>query len=144
MSPLPVRDAYSGYKTILVEQPRSFVFHVQLNRPDKLNAMDPLMWVELTHCFHQLSNDADCRVIVFSGRGKAFTSGLDLIAAMDSAQQLASIDDVARRAAILGRKIKEYQATVTSLETCAKPVLVAVHSACVGAGVDLITAADIR
>lgn len=135
---------YSSFQTLLVEQPRPFVFHVQMNRPDKMNAMSPRMWSEITQCFQQLNDDADCRAIVFSGRGKIFTAGLDLMAAMGLSQDLAGIDDVARRGAILSRKIKEYQTTVTSLEACAKPVLAAVHSACVGAGVDLITAADIR
>lgn len=135
---------YAAYKTLAVEQPRPFVFHVQLNRPDKRNAMNPLMWQELGQAFDSLSDDPDCRAIVLSGRGKIFTGGLDLMAAMGLVQKLAAQDDVGRRGQILGREIREFQNSISSLERCAKPVLAAVHSACIGAGVDLITAADIR
>lgn len=137
-------EIYSSYKFVLVENPYPFVYHVQLNRPKQFNAINPCMWDEITRCFNQLSEDSDCRVIVLSGRGQVFTAGLDLKAAMESAQELVNIDDVVRRATIFSRKIRAYQTTVTSLEICAKPVIVAVHSACVGAGVDLITASDIR
>lgn len=53
-------------------------------------------------------------------------------------------DDVARRAKVWHKLITRLQSCITSLESCKKPVLAAVHSACVGAGVDLITAADMR
>lgn len=115
-----------------------------MNRPDKMNAMNMPMWLEIKHCFEKLSVDADCRAVVFSGRGKIFTSGLDLSMAMDMTRGLDGAGDLARRGAIIGKQIKECQQSVSSLELCAKPVLGAVHSACVGAGVDLITAADIR
>lgn len=136
--------AYAAFETITVDQPRPFVFHVQLNRPDKLNAMNPRMWQEIGDAFAGLSDDPDCRAIVLSGRGRIFTAGLDLMSAMGLAQELAAESDVARRGRTLARKIRAYQQTVSSLERCAKPVLAAVHAACVGAGVDLITAADIR
>lgn len=102
------------------------------------------MWTDIKHCFEKLSDDPDCRSIVFSGRGKVFTAGLDLSTAMQMSTQLSDAGDLARRAVILGKMIKECQGSVSSLELCAKPVLVAVHSACMGAGVDFITAADIR
>lgn len=58
--------------------------------------------------------------------------------------KLAEQDDVARRAKILHNSITLYQKSLTSLEVCTKPVLAAIHSACVGGAVDLIVAADIR
>lgn len=115
-----------------------------MNRPDKLNALSPRMWSEIEQVFDNLSDDPDCRAIVFSGKGRVFTAGLDLMSAMALAQDLAEQPDVGRRGKILGAKIRAYQSTVSALERCTKPVLAAVHSACVGAGVDLITAADIR
>lgn len=137
-------SAYAAFKTITVERPRDFVYHVQLNRPDKMNAISPRMWQEIQQAFDALSVDPECRAIVLSGRGKLFTAGLDLFSAMGLAQELAAEPDAARRGQILGHKIRAYQATVSSLERCAKPVLAAVHGGCVGAGVDLITAADMR
>lgn len=59
-------------------------------------------------------------------------------------QQLAEVEEVARKGKLLEKMIKKYQDSISSLEVCTKPVIACVHSACVGAGVDLITAADIR
>lgn len=64
--------------------------------------------------------------------------------AMQVGQKMAEIDEVSRRGHWLDKWIKQSQDSITSLELCLKPIIVGVHSACVGAGVDLITAADIR
>lgn len=63
---------------------------------------------------------------------------------MSLGQQLADSEDVARKGIILERTIKIYQDSISAVERCSKPVIMAVHQACIGAGVDLITAADIR
>jgi Delta3,5-Delta2,4-dienoyl-CoA isomerase len=55
-----------------------------------------------------------------------------------------SEDDVARKFKKMMAFVKPYQESFSALEKCGKPVIAAVHSACVGGGVDLITAADIR
>lgn len=70
--------------------------------------------------------------------------GIDFADIMEMSPTVAAQDDVARRAKIFYSLIVKYQNSITSLELCKKPVLAAVHSACVGAGVDLITAADMR
>lgn len=63
---------------------------------------------------------------------------------MQTGSALTETDDVARRGVILERTVKLYQDAITSLELCNKPILTLSHGACVGAGVDFITAADIR
>lgn len=63
---------------------------------------------------------------------------------MKTGQELAAIEDVARKARYLSHIIKAYQDSITWLERCCKPVLAAVHSACIGGGINLITAADMR
>lgn len=63
----------------------------------------------MKECFDALSENPDCRAIVLSGAGKAFTSGLDLKDAMIIAQELAQIEDPARKGHHLNRKIKSYQ-----------------------------------
>lgn len=64
--------------------------------------------------------------------------------AMQMGQKMAEIDEVSRRGHWLEKTIKNAQESITALELCLKPVIVGIHSACVGAGVNLITAADIR
>ena len=54
------------------------VCHVRLNRPDKMNALDPAMFEGITAALAELADDTSIRVIVLSGEGKAFCAGLDL------------------------------------------------------------------
>ncbi|KAL8933268.1 MAG: hypothetical protein Q9216_006439 [Gyalolechia sp. 2 TL-2023] len=62
--------------------PLPFVAHVEINRPDKLNAFIEPMWLALPHLFSYLSTSPSVRVIILSGAGpKAFTAGLDIVAA---------------------------------------------------------------
>lgn len=59
-------------------------------------------------------------------------------------QDLAEMDDVARKGIYLERLIRLYQDSMSSMENCPKPIISAIHSACIGAGIDMITATDIR
>ncbi|KDR14796.1 delta(3,5)-Delta(2,4)-dienoyl-CoA isomerase, mitochondrial isoform X2 [Zootermopsis nevadensis] len=132
------------FKTLNITVPNPFVYHVELNRPKKLNAMNNTMWLEIGKCFSELGNDPDCRVIVLSGTGKVFSAGIDFADAAQIGARLSETEDVARRCKILHDTIKLYQDSMTSLEKCPKPVISAVHNACIGGALDLITAADIR
>ncbi|XP_053507145.1 delta(3,5)-Delta(2,4)-dienoyl-CoA isomerase, mitochondrial isoform X2 [Ictalurus furcatus] len=131
------------FTTLSVTHPANHITHVELHRPEKRNAMNKAYWSEMIECFNQIAEDSKCRVVVFSGAGKIFTAGIDL---MDIAGDLLQPqgDDTARIAWYLRHIISKYQNTFSVIEKCPKPVVVAVHGACVGAGVDLITACDIR
>lgn len=138
-------NASYNFETLKLSTPADFVVHVELNRPDRLNAFNKRMWIEIGECFARLHDDPDCRAIVLSGgSAKHFTAGIDLLDMMKLGQQLGEIDDIGRKARLFEGLIKLYQDSISSLERCYKPVIAAVHTACVGAGVDLITAADIR
>lgn len=132
------------YKTLAVSVPRPFVYMVKMNRPEKLNAINPTMWKEFKECFDALSTNPDCRVIILSGAGKAFCAGIDLKGMMELGQSLIEHEDIARKCKVMEHKIKDYQESFTAIEKCSKPVIAAVHGACIGAGVDMISAADIR
>lgn len=134
----------STFETLKVTSPQEYVYHVELNRPDKLNAMNRTMWIEIGQCFNELAGDSGCRSIVLSAAGKHFTAGIDLIDAMKLSQKLQEAPDVSRKAKIFEESIELYQNSITSLEKCPKPVIACTHAAVVGGGVDLITAADIR
>jgi len=134
----------STFDTLKVTSPKEYVVQVELNRPERLNAFNRLMWIELGKCFNELSLSPDCRSIVLSGSGKHFTAGLDLMDTMEWGAKLAELPDVSRKAKFFEESIILYQESISSLEKCKKPVIACTHSAVVGAGVDLITAADIR
>uniref|UniRef100_A0A023F9K5 Delta(3,5)-Delta(2,4)-dienoyl-CoA isomerase, mitochondrial n=1 Tax=Triatoma infestans TaxID=30076 RepID=A0A023F9K5_TRIIF len=137
-------SSYSSYKTLNVTVPKPFIYHVELNRPEKLNAFNETMWKEIGECFTSLGDQDDCRVVLLSGNGRLFTAGIDFNSMISLGQTLSEHEDVARRCKILKNLIHKYQDSITSLEKCVKPVISLVHNACIGAGVDLITAADIR
>ena len=59
-------------------------------------------------------------------------------------QELQEFEDPVRKAIVIQRNLKLYQKSLSSVEKCSKPVIAAIHGACIGAGVDMITAADIR
>eukprot|EP00742_Colponemidia_sp_Colp-10_P002313 GILJ01002469.1.p1 GENE.GILJ01002469.1~~GILJ01002469.1.p1 ORF type:complete len:276 (+),score=38.91 GILJ01002469.1:58-885(+) len=132
-----------SYETLSVSNPHEFVFHVEFNRPKKLNAMNQKLWTEVGDVFAKLSEDPNCRVIVTSGSGRLFTAGLDLSEAAE-AITLSDITDVGRKGYALMKLIKQFQACFTAIEQCHKPVIAAVHNACIGGGVDYICACDIR
>jgi len=131
-------------KSLNVTQPAPFVYSVEMNRPKKMNALNKEMWEEIGDVFSKLDKDTDCRAIILSGSGKMFTSGIDLTDLSQLASIVYSEDDIARKSFFMYQSIRHLQDLFTTLEKCKKPVIGCVHSACVGAGVDLITCADIR
>lgn len=132
------------FETLNVTRPREFVVQVEMNRPKKLNAMNRAFWRECRECFQRLSTDKDCRVVVLSGAGKIFTAGLDLADMSDIGIISNPELDPSRKAFMFRNTIKDYQETFTVIEKCSKPVIAAIHSACVGGGVDMTSACDIR
>lgn len=112
-----------------------------LNRPDKYNALSEDMWADLPVAVDELSQDPEVRAIVVAGRGKAFTVGIDLGMLAGLAPQGPS---AAARNQAAYRKIKQLQRSFSVLAECPQPVIAATHGYCLGAGIDLITACDIR
>nr|DBA20675.1 TPA: hypothetical protein GDO54_017434 [Pyxicephalus adspersus] len=104
-----------NYATLKVTAPGDHIFHVELNRPEKRNAMNKDFWREMVLCFRALSDDCNCRVVVVSGAGKMFTSGIDL---MDLAGDFLQHeeDDAARIAWNVRKKIKDYQESFSVIE----------------------------
>ncbi|XP_062843526.1 delta(3,5)-Delta(2,4)-dienoyl-CoA isomerase, mitochondrial [Trichomycterus rosablanca] len=131
------------FTTLSITHPATHITHVELHRPEKRNAMNKAFWSEMIDCFNQIAEDPECRVVVFSGAGKTFTAGIDLMDLAGDVLQPQG-DDTARMSWNLRRIIARYQETFTVIEKCPKPVVVAVQGACLGGGVDLITACDIR
>jgi enoyl-CoA hydratase len=119
-----------------------------LDRPEKLNALHRPLWHSIPAAVAALDAEPDVRVIVLAGKGKAFCAGIDL---MDHAQGLGGGGSLSggEGSAVAKRRqlyddIRAYQRTCSSFADTNKPVIAAVHGACIGAGMDLITACDIR
>lgn len=137
-------SSLSNLETLKVTTPKENIYHVELNRPDKVNALNLKMWSEIQTAFDDLSVNPDCRVIVLSGSGKLFTGGIDFKAFMGLGQDMAEEEDLARKAKIVLKSLSGFQKNLSSIELCQKPVIAAIHNGCIGAGVDMITSTCIR
>ncbi len=114
-----------------------------LDRAERRNAMGPAFWDDLPVLMRELSDDAAVRAVVIAAKGPHFTTGLDLTAFGSIAGGDGESSEAARRQRLL-RTIKRMQGAITAVADCPKPVIAAVHGYCIGGGVDLITACDIR
>ena len=120
---------------------RQHIGLVWLNRPEKRNALDAQMWEDLPRAASSLSADPEVRAIVVAARGTAFSVGIDL--AMLGSLASGDSSGAAGRLALY-EQIKKLQAAFSAFADSSKPVIAAVHGYCLGAGIDLITACDIR
>jgi enoyl-CoA hydratase len=119
------------------------VLEISLNRPDKANAFNRSMWLELAELMHRADQSEDVRVVVLKGRGVNFCSGIDLELLGEMQTQAAQLDEGFKQEYIRDQ-VRMFQDCFTAVETCRKPVIAVVQGGCYGAGVDLITACDMR
>jgi enoyl-CoA hydratase len=110
-----------------------------LNRPAKRNVMGSAFFKELSEHLAKLDRDPAVRVVVIKAEGKSFTAGTDL---NEAASMLSGEGADQRENTRI--KILALQDGLTAIEKCRKPVIAAVHSHCIGGGIDLISACDIR
>ncbi|GAB3449673.1 crotonase/enoyl-CoA hydratase family protein [Actinophytocola sediminis] len=120
------------------------IAEVTLLGPGKGNAMGPDFWRELPLVFDTLDTDQRIHAIVLTGSGANFSYGLDLPAMMPSWAPLLAGDALAAPRTNFHDEIRQLQLAVTSIAACRKPVIAAIAGWCVGGGVDVIAAADIR
>lgn len=123
---------------------KEHVAEVTLLGPGKGNAMGPDFWRELPLVFGSLDADPEVRAIVLTGSGTNFSYGLDLPAMMPQWADYLTGNALAGPRTEFLREIRQLQAAVNSIAGTAKPVIAAISGWCVGGGIDVVTAADIR
>lgn len=123
---------------------KDHVAQVTLIGPGKGNAMGPDFWRELPEVFQELDADPEVRAIVLTGSGKHFSYGLDLPAMSGTFGPLLADRALAAPRTDFLTEVRKMQASITAVADCRKPVIAAVSGWCIGGGLDLIAAADIR
>ena len=124
---------------VLVDRPAPHVTRVTLNRPERLNAMSIELVLELHDALVDVRADNDCRVVVLTGAGRAFCSGLDLkdhgvVPGIDGLQ----VGQIAQRA------MHVYSRLTPLIRSLHQPVIAAVNGDAYGGGMCLSLAAELR
>lgn len=120
------------------------VAYLRLNRPEHKNSLIPSFWTELRTLVTDIDREARARVIVISSTGRHFCAGLDL-GLFDGGMFRASDDgEPGRKRAVLYQGIRSLQETFTAVERARVPVIAAIQGGCVGGGIGLAAACDLR
>jgi enoyl-CoA hydratase len=124
---------WSHYTRLSFEYPLDGVLLMRLNRPERKNAMDQTLHTELSRVWRDIEADVDCRAVVVTGEGAAFSAGGDFEMVEDTLDNFQTVS----------RLYKEAADIVYDITNCAKPVISAINGVAVGAGLAVALMADI-
>ncbi|MEM0996669.1 MAG: crotonase/enoyl-CoA hydratase family protein [Bacteroidota bacterium] len=119
------------------------IAEVEMHRPEKANAIDWNAFTEIQRAFEQLGDQPEVRAIILRGAGKHFCAGIDLSLLMGLNEIVAS-DCEGRKRERLRKLIFQLQAPVNAIADCPQPVMAAIQGGCIGAGLDIAAACDMR
>ena len=116
---------------------------ITLNRPDKRNALNPVVWKALDQAIERAEADGEARVILVSGTGKSFCAGLDLSPENELFSVVGQTPDAAQKVWFF-KEVRKTQDVHTRLERLTRPTIALIHGHCLGAGLELVLCCDIR
>ena len=120
------------------------IAHIVMSRPEKRNAMIKEYWTELPDIIRDIDDNSRARVIVLSSTGPVFSAGIDVGMFSSDIGAIRDKNDPAYGANFYANSVLPLQDSFTAIEQCRIPVIAAIQGGCYGAGVDLITACDMR
>ena len=120
------------------------IAHIRFNRPEKRNSMNEDFWTMFPKEVEELDNSGEIRVLIVSSTGPHFSAGIDLSMFKDDIVENETDDEMGRSRGYFLQQLKFLQNAISCLEAARFPVVTAVQGGCIGGGIDLITAADIR
>jgi enoyl-CoA hydratase len=120
------------------------IAHIRFNRPEKRNSMNEDFWTMFPKEVEELDDSGEIRALIVSSTGPHFSAGIDLSMFKDDIVESETENEIGRSRGYFLQQLKFLQNAVSCLEAARFPVVTAVQGGCIGGGIDLITAADIR
>ena len=120
------------------------IAHIRFNRPEKRNSMNEDFWTMFPKEVEGLDDSGEIRALIVSSTGPHFSAGIDLSMFKDDIVENETDNEIGRSRGYFLQQLKFLQNAVSCLEAARFPVVTAVQGGCIGGGIDLITAADIR
>ena len=120
------------------------IAHIRFNRPEKRNSMNEDFWTMFPNEVEELDDSGEIRALIVSSTGPHFSAGIDLSMFKDDIVENETDNEMGRSRGYFLQQLRFLQNAVSCLEAARFPVVTAVQGGCIGGGIDLITAADIR
>jgi enoyl-CoA hydratase len=137
-----VRVAFSS--DVLTLEVEGHVATLWLDREEARNALGSALWRDLPLAAAAISSDSSIRVVVLAAKGPHFSVGLDLKEFGGGFAEPGSAKSKAASSAVAYKAVRELQDSVSSIANLSVPVIAAIHGYCIGGGIDLVSACDIR
>lgn len=118
---------------------RDHIFEIVLNRPEKRNAMNMELFQQFDQAVREVEKAVGVRCVLIRGEGKAFSAGIDITGLMTMAQQYG--ENFLQRMRVI---TADYQAVLNHLERLELPTIVLIHGFCLGLGMEMALACDLR
>ena len=120
------------------------IAHIRFNRPEKRNSMNEDFWTMFPKEVEELDDSGEIRALIVSSTGPHFSAGIDLSMFKDDIVENETDNEMGRSRGYFLQQLRFLQNAVSCLEAARFPVVTAIQGGCIGGGIDLITAADIR
>jgi enoyl-CoA hydratase len=130
--------------TVLTLEVQGHVATLWLDRVEARNAMGRDLWQDLPRAAAEVAENSDVRALIIAARGPHFTVGLDLKQMGSTLMGAPAERSAAQKSESLYRDVRRMQDAITCFAELKIPVIAAVHGYCIGGGIDLICAADVR
>lgn len=137
------KDEVKAEPAFVTYERQGYIGSLNLNRPDKRNALSLAVWMDLERAVKAARDDEESRVVVVKGNGKSFCSGLDLSPDNDIIPYITTNAAASQKMGFYN-VLKKIQDVHTKLERLSKPTIAAIHGHCLGAGLELALCCDIR
>jgi len=133
----------SGREDLVTYHRDGHIGVITLNRPEKRNALNPVVWNALDRAIGMAEEDGEARVVLLRGEGESFCAGLDLTPENELFSFINKPPDASQKIQFF-KEVRKTQDIHTRLERILKPTIAVIHGHCLGAGLELVLCCDIR